>query len=617
MKRDIFFVGLALVFVILASFSFFQKANVTGNAISTITFPTDCSEANIKSLWDSIFKESSNGIVFSTNDSIDNGACDYIIATKNISQLGYVLYYFQGLEASYLLAKKTTFNSTSQGYTNITNEFASNNLESIPLFAMIALALSHDGVENRTTKITGVSSANSTFLETFKSPLTLSSDFEWSIKNLDGVTPLTSVGTFIKEDVYNDGYSNFSRVITGTVYSDYLDQAFVYSLFNETIPSCTPNWTKQETNCYSNETKLVFYNDSKNCNNLTGKPEDSVGYCDYNSNGIIGDLVSSSNSLNLTFYVSGSLLNSSLNYSNLSSSQLVEIRKDGQNIISFMYQFSKPLDLTNISIKLNSASSNLGFILVEGIDETKSVIFDKKNSSSNQVCIRDESVSSVSEISLFCDKGNEYLLNCPGTLSGYTCSIINNSFNISGLEHSGVKEMLTLATCTSNWICSTWSGCVNNLQTRNCSDINICNTSAGRPNLTQECAIAAVCLSNWSCSDWSPLNCSNDINQTRICTDKNNCNFLAGKPVELNICESNGGFSLKVFLWITFGVLLISLGVLLTFLIVNANSQKKVLPTNPSQSLTSQQESTVPQKLTPNKVEPSKSPDNPGDIPSV
>ncbi|MEI7719006.1 MAG: hypothetical protein WCI72_04005, partial [archaeon] len=348
-----------------------------------------------------------------------------------------------------------------------------------------------------------------------------------------------------------------------------------------------------------------------------------VSYCDYNLNGVIGDYINNLTYLNLTLYISGNLINSSLNYSNLSSLQLVEIKRDGKAFISFIYNFSKTLDLTNISIQTNSASSNLGYILINGIDNKKSVIFDKKNSSSDQVCILDDYVSSVSQISAFCDEGDEFLLNCPGNSSKYTCLVSNSSFNISGLAHSGIKEMFSLATCTTNWSCAPWGSCVNKVRNRTCSDVNICNTTIGRPALTEACAVAPpVCLINWSCSEWSPVNCSSNVNRTRICTDKNNCNSLTGKPSELSVCDSDNNSFWGIYLWITFGISGILLIILIIYLIVQATNKKEVLqndnPSAASRPVQPVQGIAPPiQKYIAPKPEPPKSSDNPGDIPSV
>ncbi|MCH8328967.1 MAG: hypothetical protein IIB81_01080, partial [Nanoarchaeota archaeon] len=43
-------------------------------------------------------------------------------------------------------------------------------------------------------------------------------------------------------------------------------------------------------------------------------------------------------------------------------------------------------------------------------------------------------------------------------------------------------------TCTEQWQCTSWSNCINNTQTRTCSDINNCGTTTNKPTETQQCS---------------------------------------------------------------------------------------------------------------------------------
>ncbi len=54
----------------------------------------------------------------------------------------------------------------------------------------------------------------------------------------------------------------------------------------------------------------------------------------------------------------------------------------------------------------------------------------------------------------------------------YSCSLISN--------------------CTPSWICSDWSNCSNNKQTRKCSDARNCNTVLGKPLESQPCTTPKV-----------------------------------------------------------------------------------------------------------------------------
>ena len=44
-----------------------------------------------------------------------------------------------------------------------------------------------------------------------------------------------------------------------------------------------------------------------------------------------------------------------------------------------------------------------------------------------------------------------------------------------------------LASCTTNWTCTDWSVCSEELQTRICTDLNSCGTDTGRPSQSQAC----------------------------------------------------------------------------------------------------------------------------------
>ena len=91
----------------------------------------------------------------------------------------------------------------------------------------------------------------------------------------------------------------------------------------------------------------------------------------------------------------------------------------------------------------------------------------------------------------------------------------------------------TTPTCTPNWQCTSWSTCLNGIQTKNCTDYNYCGTTLGKPATTQTCG--TTCTPNWQCTAWG--NCSNGI-QTKTCTDYNYCGTADGKPATTQGCTS-------------------------------------------------------------------------------
>jgi uncharacterized repeat protein (TIGR01451 family) len=87
-------------------------------------------------------------------------------------------------------------------------------------------------------------------------------------------------------------------------------------------------------------------------------------------------------------------------------------------------------------------------------------------------------------------------------------------------------------TCTPNWQCTEWSECIDDVQTRTCTDLNNCGTEEGKPAESQACG--EECTPNWQCDEWSE--CIDDV-QTRTCTDVNSCGSEEGKPAESQACE--------------------------------------------------------------------------------
>ncbi len=73
--------------------------------------------------------------------------------------------------------------------------------------------------------------------------------------------------------------------------------------------------------------------------------------------------------------------------------------------------------------------------------------------------------------------------------------------------------------CVENWDCSQWSDCKNNLQTRNCTELNGCENIT-IPITVRDCLVEEKCEATWVCFDWSE--CFNGV-QTRECTEINGC----------------------------------------------------------------------------------------------
>ncbi len=115
-------------------------------------------------------------------------------------------------------------------------------------------------------------------------------------------------------------------------------------------------------------------------------------------------------------------------------------------LISFDKNENAEVDLSAIEILRNDESALVGFVIVKNVkldeDETKSVYLDII-SGSGEVCLKDEDIVSVDEISDDCSGKGEILISCPGVVGGYSCRYSNDQYEVSGLSHSGVREMIS------------------------------------------------------------------------------------------------------------------------------------------------------------------------------
>lgn len=132
----------------------------------------------------------------------------------------------------------------------------------------------------------------------------------------------------------------------------------------------------------------------------------------------------------------------------ISGEEDVEIfDEDDVKRVRFEHNFSKEFDLEKVVIKKQKNSHDRGYLIVDGINATKTVRVDRLNDESDSVCIEDEEgLESGGSISNNCGNSDEYLIYCDGDESdeGYSCEISGdeNYFIVYGLSHSGVEEYL-------------------------------------------------------------------------------------------------------------------------------------------------------------------------------
>ena len=120
--------------------------------------------------------------------------------------------------------------------------------------------------------------------------------------------------------------------------------------------------------------------------------------------------------------------------------------KDGNDtLVEFNFNFSETnLNLENIKIEKQTETDTKGSILIKGIQltrgETKVAYINNLDSTSNSVCIKDEEINFIIEISPNCNGANEVIVSCPGINGNYYCSKERDKYRIGGLSNSGIKE---------------------------------------------------------------------------------------------------------------------------------------------------------------------------------
>ena len=230
---------------------------------------------------------------------------------------------------------------------------------------------------------------------------------------------------------------------------------------NQTCDFCTPNWTEVLTACQADDSKIGWFKDTADCfaktnltSDLEGTPENKTHsfYCDSNSDGFIGN----SSNINTTLVITITTTNDT-----------IEFKDANASLIKFDFNLTQnQINLANIIIEKQNINDSFGYLLVKGIDltpqnKTKTIIFDKKINATG-ICIKDAEISAMSELSEDCTSASEAWLACPGFKDNYACNLTNNnnSYEVFGLQHSGLKELATFcgdAVCNGAEACSSCS----------------------------------------------------------------------------------------------------------------------------------------------------------------
>jgi hypothetical protein len=537
-----------------------------------IYIPKNCSQSEIQATWDSIFQESSEGIEFVYNTSSTSG-CENIIAMKNTSDEMNILLKLKEADVSNLIGGVKI--KSNPDYISEMKENMINIHNSYKYLLILSLTLPSKNITDREIEITSENMAESNINNTFKINSSIIDNANWVTNSTYGLEKNYTAYIFTKYQ------NNNKEAYTGLVYTNISFSSFFYTEEIST-PNCTPNWTASTTDCSSDENQIQYYTDSNNCQNNPDKPSNQTINCDYDNNGIIGRENSTlTENINLKIKINNSNLNLSESYS---GTQKIKIYDNSKELIEFDWNFETALDLKSIEIKQQPSLFPYGYLIINGINTSKKIYLNKINPATSKICVKKTHLTNITSISTNCNSTNEYLISCPGIKSGITCNITNQTFTISGLTNSAVKEFGVLggSSCTVNWTCDEWSSCINGKQTRNCIDQENCGVPLGRPPETQDCGPS--CSENWNCTDWKPEKCPKDEIQTKICTDLNNCGTTFSKPNEERNCE----YKSNTILYIT--LILITLFILLVtgaifYLVKTRNNKQDILQNTNSNTL--------------------------------
>jgi len=521
----------------------------------------DCSDDGIKNTWDSIFKINSDGITIISNST----KCAYI-AYKISGTTTYVL---TGLKSildeespfiDFLLYSNLTFISAQKRNTTLwissfLTSRSSKNYENLTE-DIIYLEENIEGdksLPQRNMKL-DTAKGNSTLI--FQA-------------NFENWTTIQDAGGTIYLNLDTKESKNSIEANIVKIFANLTKEQFIYfNLIKSPFEECTPNWTQKNLTLKNQEKVIFYYTDKNNCSISANRPANITSYIDLNNNRLIGNFTSLNSSINLKFYINDKLANLSTKQN---KTKTIKIKEGNITRVRFDWDFDNELlNIQNITIKKQSNNS-FGYLIVNGIEEEKILEIDRLKAG-NYVCIKDNIIKSISEITPKCNKSSEYLVPCPGNKSRFSCNISSGKFIVSGLFHSAVREFTGAVTssCISYWNCTNWTICLNNIQRRICIDENNCNTNLGKPPESRNCTSA--CTPDWNCTGWVPETCPKNETQIRMCLDENNCNTNLGKPPETNSCTYKSS-SLLAIIIIIFAVLII-IAIILIFLLKKSKQPK-------------------------------------------
>lgn len=83
--------------------------------------------------------------------------------------------------------------------------------------------------------------------------------------------------------------------------------------------------------------------------------------------------------------------------------------------------------------------------------------------------------------------------------------------------------------CVENWNCTGWSSCLEGLQSRICTDLNLCGSSNYRPSIVQECVSIPTCSQGDGCKNYcsgGDYDCSCVSQNGKVCLTSESCDGI-------------------------------------------------------------------------------------------
>ncbi|MBI1935729.1 S8 family serine peptidase [Candidatus Woesearchaeota archaeon] len=206
---------------------------------------------------------------------------------------------------------------------------------------------------------------------------------------------------------------------------------------------------------------------------------------------------------NLDLKINNSFFNSSGLFKGLNKLNFTEGNK---TLIEFDFSFSNSSKFSFVGITINSTKiDGKNSLIIRGINltgqgSTKTVYLNRTNTTYNSVCIRDEDISSITEMTSDCSSSSETKLPCDGiSTNSYICTLEDTAYKITGLLHSGITQIsydrpssspsssspsssssgggggggTPGFVCFMDWKCGEWSECKDGKQARQCDFVKV------------------------------------------------------------------------------------------------------------------------------------------------